>query len=163
MILTFCRNISLMRFFGCIKPTNHFLHSVSAYSRSPFLTAFHFGYAKKATCFISSVWSFLVLYVFGPCDISKVCKTIVSRVSVNVINIIQSVVSGHIQPSQSAGPVPFLSNADNNIAFWFHVPGNSTRNNFFASLYSPSKNASLRVVIQNCKQLSVGDFSHSSV
>ena len=160
-MLTFCTQIGFMRFFGRIKPTNNGVRSVSANPSTPFFTTFQFRNTKKPTSFISGMCSFLVLNITRSGYISKVGKSIIARVAINVVNVVKRLLTRYIKPSKTTSGVTYFVDTNNRISFRLHVPGNSSRNNFATSFYFPSKNTCFGIVVQNSTQLSKCDFGHA--
>ena len=160
-MLAFFIQIGLMRFFGRVKPTNDNLCSIGANSRSPSFTAFQFRNTKKPASFISGMRFFLILNITRRCYISKIDKTIVARIAINVVNVVQRLFTGYVKPSKPTSPIPSFVNTNNRVSFRFYVPRNSPRNNFSASFYLPSKNSCFGIVVQKRTQLSMCDFGHA--
>ena len=161
MMFTFCTQIGLMRFLGCVKPTNDGVCPIGANPRSPSFTAFQFRNTKKPTSFISRMRFFLILNITRRCYISKIDKTIVARIAINVINVIKWLFASYVKPSKTTGAVSYFVNTNNRISFRLHVSSNSPRNNFSASFYLPSKNSCFGIVAQKRTQLSMCDFGHA--
>ena len=161
MMFTFCTQIGLMRFLGCVKPTNDGLCPIGANSRSPSFTAFQFRNTKKPASFISNVRLFLVLNIARSSYVAKIIKTIIARVAINMINVVQRLFTSYVKPSKSTSSVSSFVNTNNCISFRLYVPSNSPRNNLSAGFYFPSKNSRFGIVVQKRTQLSMCDFGHA--
>ena len=150
---TFCFKICLMRFLGRVKPTNQRVDTVRTNSCTPSFTAFKFGNTQKSSSFVSNVCTFLVLNVARSRNISKIAKSIVAWVAVNVVNVTQRPCAGHVKPRQTAGSIPSFVDTNNCVSFRFGIPRNRPRNNLTARFDAPSKLACFGIVVQQCTQL----------
>jgi len=161
MMFTFFNQIGLMRFFRCIKPTNNGLHPVSANSCPPSFTAFQFRNTKKFASFISRMRFFLILNITRGCYIPKIGKTIVARIAINMVNVVNRLFTSCVKPSKATSAVCYFVNTNNRIPFRFYASCNSAWNNFSASFYFPSKNTRFGGIMQKSTQLIKCDFVHT--
>jgi len=153
MLRSFSYQVCLMGFLGRVKPTDKRRNTICADASAPALAAFQFRYAKQLARFITRMRAFLILNVSRSRYISKIVKRIISRVAVNVVNIIKRPIFSNVKPSQSTGYVPFFVYSDYCVPFGLNVARNRPRNNFSACFYFPRKNAGFGVVVQQCTQL----------
>ena len=152
-MFAFCNQIGLMRFFRRIKPANNGLYAVGANSRSPSFATPKLRHPQKPPGLVTGVCSFLVLNVARRRNITKVAKSIVARVAVNVINGTRRPRTGHIKPRQPISSVASFIDANNSVSFRFGIPSNHPRNNFTARFDAPSKAPCFGIVVQQCTQL----------
>lgn len=158
---SFSRQIGLMRFFRGIEPTDKGGNAVRTNSSAPTFATFKFRNAQIAACFVAAMRSFLILYVFGCTYVAQIIKTIITRISVYMVNIALRPFFGYIKPSKPTCSIRHLIYSNNDVAFRFSVSCNDTWNNFTTSLNPPSKNSSAKIVMQKRTQLLKSNFVFS--
>ena len=148
----FYLQVRLMRFFWCIKPSDKCLHAVSANARAPSFATFYLRHAKKPACFVARMRAALILYITGSRYVSKVIKSIILRVSVNVVDVVFRPFAGHVKPSKPAGAVSPFVHGHNTVPVGACVANNNTGHNFSACFYPPHKKTGVWAVRQDALQ-----------
>ena len=150
MMRTFSRYIGRMGFFGAVvipKPNGFFVdRNVGA----PFVLKPN--YTQKPGL-ISAIWAAYVLCVATVVDFTKIAKSVVGFVAVDMVNKAIRPFAMLVKPCKSVGFINPSSNANGAISFVIWRSGQVVGFNRFARTDTPSKLAGIRVVCEQFPEL----------
>ena len=156
---SFKLQISLMRLFGRVKAAFTDAFAVYHNLHQPFVLVF--TNAKKPA-FVGFSWAPHVLQIAKPSHLPQICKRVVQLVSVNVVNVAFRHVSSYIKPRQSMRQSFAVVNSDRNVSRAVYRPRSFSDKIGAAMVFTPGKNARLRVVIQRFAQMFNGNVKFGS-
>lgn len=165
MIYPLCFQISFIGFFGRIKSPKKNGLAIGANSGSPLTSVFLLRDTQKSTSLISFVREFLVLHILCRCHIAQIIESIISSISINMVNIKFRPFAGYIKPSKPISPISDFVNGNNSVSIRSNVPNHNAGDNFSASFYLPGKSSSLQVIVQKSFQFGKFDtrFVHTCI
>lgn len=151
MILTFCFQVDLMRFFRSAVVAKPFGFSVDGHAGAPFVLKPNDAHKPR---FISPIRFTDVLRVAVRKNISKIDNSIVRFVAVNVVNKPFRPIAVCVQPCQTMRFVHASRDADGNVPNpFFNASSNITSFDGFAGPRSPGKNTCVSVIIKRMFKL----------
>lgn len=112
----------------------------------------------KQSSFTCSFGVSLVFCVYTPINFTKVCKSIVRFVAVNMIDFLRRPFSSHVQPCEPVGQRALTVEHDVDVAVFTKRPRNHA--NFLASVvYQVRKDARFRAVVRKLAQAFLGNHA----
>ncbi len=155
MIHTFRIQIGLMRFLrgSVIAYANRFF--VYGDAGSPFVLKPN--HTHKAGL-VSFVWLADVLRIAFRAYVTKICKSVVRFVSVNVVNQANRPIAGYVKPNDSVRFINFAADTDSRIAFGVNVSRNIASFDRPTWPNFPNQHASFSAVFKYFSQLFCGNI-----
>ncbi len=155
MVLALGLKVRLMSLFWRVKSAFSDFASVCHQLHSPF--ALMAADAKKAA-FVCFGWAFKVLKVSKAINFTQIAKSIVSFLTINMVNMIFRPIAGHVQPSKTMSKYFSVVNSNSPI------PSLRRGTGFFANqfglifVFKPKKVTRFRLVTQKFFQLPQRDM-----
>ena len=150
MVFAFKFQVFLMRFFWRIKSTytntltiNHNLCAPFTLMRANTQKSNFIGFG----CFSH------ILQIAKSINLSQICKRIIKFVSVNMVNVTIRHIASNIKPSQSMRQSFGVMNSNRNVAVTMDRASNFSYKIGAPTVFTPSKNASLRIVMKRFAQM----------
>ena len=155
MTHTFNIQIGLMRFFwgSVITYANRF--SVYGNAGSPFVLKPN--HAHK-TGFVSFVWFTDILRIAFCAYVTKICKSVVRFVSVDVVNQTKRPISSCVKPNDSVCFIDFAANTNSRITLGVNVSRNIANFDRSTWLNFPNQLTSFGAVVKHFSQLFCGNI-----
>ena len=151
--------VSLMRLLGRVKAAVADAFAIHHNLHSPFSLV---GADTQKTHFVGFGGRSHVLQIAKSSDLPQICKRVVQLVSVNMVNVAFRHVSSHIKPCQSVRQSFGVVNGDRDVSRAVGRSRSFSDKIGAAMIFTPSKNASLRVVIQRLAQMFNGNVKFGS-
>ncbi len=151
--------VSLMRLLGRVKATLADAFTIHHDLHSPFSLV---GADTQKTHFVGLGSCSHVLQIAKSSDLPQICKRVVQLVSVNVVNVAFRHFSGYMKPRQSVRQSFGVVDGDRNVSCAVDRPRSFSDKIGAAMVFTPSKNARLRVVIQRFAQMFNGNVKFGS-
>lgn len=146
MIFSLQLQISLMRYFRCIKTTFTNMMSVDHNLNTPFTLMCR--YSKK-TRFVGFSWMSHVLKISESCNFSKIFKSVVLFISVFMINMTSRKTSGHVKPCKPVSKSFLIIDSNRPISCISWTTCNLSYKVWTTGVGFPNKNARDRIIIKN--------------
>jgi hypothetical protein len=151
--------IFLMRLLGRVKTAFANSFAIHHDLRSPFSLM---SADTQKSHFVGLGGSSHVLQIAKSSNLPQICKRVVQLVSINVVNVTFRHVSGYIKPRQSMRQSFGVVDGDRNVPRALYRPRSFSDKIGAAMVFTPSKNARLRVVIQRVAQMLNGNVKSGS-
>jgi len=168
VVFALCLKVGRMRFFGGVENSKIAAHFVRLDCRRPFCgdsstnAAFSDGHTKKFAriCCIPIAH---VLSIYAALCVSKVGKSVVGSVSVDMVNLINRPLSGHVQPRKAMPIVVALTNSNHDISAHSidATDSLSWHPSFWAWVFQASKHARFGIVMKKLAQTLRGKIGNS--
>ena len=159
MIFTFKLQVFLMRLFWRIKTACTNTSTVGHNLRSPFSLV---STNTQQTNFIGFSSFSHILQIFKSSSLPQICKRVIRFISVNVINMAIRHIACYIKPRQSMRQSFNIMDSDKNVPCATRGARNFSNKIRTAVIFTPNKNARLRVVIQRFAQMFNGNVRFRS-
>jgi hypothetical protein len=156
---TFKLQVSLMRLLGRVKAAFADAFAIYHNLHSPFSLV---GTDTQKTHFIGFGGRSHVLQIAKSGHLPQIDKRVVQLVSVNVVNMTLGHVSSYMKPRQSMRQSFGVVDGDRNVSRAVGRSRSFSDKIGAAMVFTPSKNASLRVVIQRLAQMFNGNVKFGS-
>ena len=151
MILTLCRKVDLMRFFGSAVVAQPFGLAIDGHACSPFVLKPNDAHKTR---FVTAIGFTHVLRITICKYIAKVCNSVVGFVAVNVVNKPLRPFTMHMQPRQPMRLVDALCYSNSDVAnSFFCATSNIARLYRSARLNFPHKTTGTSVIMKHGSQL----------
>lgn len=158
-MFTFKLQIFLMRFFWRIKIAYSDVFSVKRNLRSPFSLV---GANAQKTSFVGFCCFSHILQIAKSSNLTQIGKRIIQLVSINMVNMVFRCAASYIKPCQSMRQSFDVMNSNRQISCALDRTRSFSNKIRSVMVFTPSKNAGLRVVIQRFTQMFNGNFRFGS-
>ena len=158
-MFTFKFQIFLMRFFWRIKIADSNGFPAKRNLRSPFSLM---GANAQKTSFVGFCCFSHILQIAKSSNLTQIRKRIIQLVSINMVNMVFRCATSYIKPRQSMRQSFDVMNSNRQISCALDRTRSFSNKIRSIVVFTPSKNAGLRVVIQRFTQMLNGNFKFGS-